>query len=142
MNDFINTLILLLIAVLIILAIIVICGLIYWAIWTALYVPINKKFKHDEQLLERNREYNKIEVEVAQINKLKEDERKAYEEITLKKQAVIDEMRKAEFDLKRKQNLIKEADEDFKLLNAFLDTPEGKRFRSRILKAKEADDEE
>src|SRR5690606_15648864 len=126
MNDFINTLILLLIAVLIILAIIVICGLIYWAIWTALYVPINKKFKHDEQLLERNREYNKIEVEVAQINKLKEDERKAYEEITLKKQAVIDEMRKAEFDLKRKQNLIKEADEDIKLLNAFLDTPEGK----------------
>jgi flagellar biosynthesis/type III secretory pathway M-ring protein FliF/YscJ len=128
MNDFINFLILLILAMLLLLAIIFIAGVIYWIIWTAIYIPINKKFKYDERLAEKNKEYNKLEVEHANLIKFTEEQKKVFDEYSIRKQNVLEDMRKAEDELKRKQRLIKESDEQFKKFNAFLESPEGKKW--------------
>lgn len=137
MSDFINFTLLLLFSMVIILGIIFVGGIIYWIIWTALYIPINKKFKYDERVSERDQEYNKLEVEHANLVKFTEEQRVIYESFAVKKQAVLDEISDKEKELKRKQGIIKDAEDTIKLMNAFLDSSEGKRWKQKVTKSNE-----
>lgn len=131
MSGFIEVLILILFALVIILGIVFLGGVIYWIIWTALFVPINKKFKHDDRVLERDREYNKLEVEYANLVKFTEDQQKIYNSYILKKQSVLDEIGDAEKELKRKQAIIKEHQDKFAEMNDWQDSDEYHRYKVR-----------
>lgn len=131
MTDVLNFLIMAVFCLLLILAVVIIMGFIYWVIWTALYIPINKKIKYDETVQEINREYNKIKVDVEEISELKESAEIDYRIKVVKLHELDTEKNKAEEEIKRKQELIKVYDEKIKLLDDFMNSPEGKLFISR-----------
>ena len=106
-----------LLATAIILGIVLIAGLIYASIWIFLFSPIKRLDKRNERLAEANREYNKITVEHAKMLEMNDKQRKVYEEWSIKKQKLLDDIDKAETELTRKQKIIKEHDEEFKAFN-------------------------
>lgn len=110
---------------------------IYWFIWTSLYVPVNKKFKYDEAIIERDKEFNQLKVEHAELIKFTEDQHKIYESYVLKKQDVLDEIKDAEKELKRKQYVAKEHEKEFMVFNQFKESAEGLRFLAKLKKQQE-----
>ncbi len=106
-----------LLATAIILGIVLIAGLIYASIWIFLFSPIKRLDKRNKRLAEANCEYNKITVEHAKMLEMNDAQRKVYEEWSVKKQKLLDDIDKAESELSRKQKIIKEHDQEFKAFN-------------------------
>lgn len=130
MTDVINFLIMSIIVVGLIVALTLLLALGYWIAWTGAYIPINKKLKYDEALEERNREYNKIKVDVEEIIDLKESKKIEYQIEVIKMHELAEEIKKTEAELQRKQELNKQYEERLKLLDNFMNSPEGKLFIS------------
>lgn len=94
-------------AALIILAIIVIAAIAYIVILGALFTPIGKLLKYDEQKLESEREYNELD---AKKERLKEETELSRDELNRN----IIKNNEMEEDLRRKQKLYLKYNDEFK----------------------------
>jgi len=112
-----NVLLDILYIVLILFAIVIVLGLIYWAIWTALFSPVRKLNKYEAEKLEAEREYQVIEVERAEMMKLNAEEKEKYSELAVKIADLKAESNKLEDDIKRKQKIKKEHEDEFATFN-------------------------
>lgn len=91
----------------IVLGIVILIWFIYWTLWTAFFIPMNKSLRYHERKAKLNQEFNKIEVKIERAEDELDILRADYRDTLVSKD-------KAEAELVKKQELMKKYNDELK----------------------------